>query len=367
MLKKEANKNNNSRKKWIGGIKLVFSLYFFILMLELIKIASLNLAPNLKELLMYNVGPIKAISIGWFSTSLIQSSGAVGSTVAAFVGNQILSLDTAVYILAGAYLGTTITAIIISSLTKSKKDKDFRHGFEIGLAFFIYSLIIVFIALILEFSLKFFSKTSLFIASGISEKIPLLTIPNLLGKIVDPVSHIIIQNINNVLVLFFAFLSLIFILKLLSNSVINLLGGEKEARKFLHKKFENKYKVYFMGVLITAIVFSSSITISLLVPLAVARLIDLKKALPFIIGADLGTSSDLFIASILIGKVGALASFIAFAMFAILGAIIFLPNTEILFKLTKYTSKKIIGISRKRAILFLIAFILIPLGIIVIF
>ena len=83
-------------------------------------------------------------------------------------------------------------------------------------------------------------------------------------------------------------------------------------------------------MILTAIVFSSSITIGLLVPLAVARVINLKKAIPFILGANLGTFTDIFLASIFIGQPAAFASAIAYFLFAVMGGLIFLPNTQFL-------------------------------------
>ncbi len=95
-------------------------------------------------------------------------------------------------------------------------------------------------------------------------------------------------------------------------------------------------------------------------------MISLKKAIPFILGADLGTASDVFLASIIIGKTTAYATSITYTLFGIIGALIFLPNVNFLHKTTKYVSKKLIKISRKKALYILIAFILIPLGIILI-
>jgi sodium-dependent phosphate cotransporter len=295
----------------------------------------------------------------------VQSSGAVASITSAFAGNNLILLPVAIYILAGASLGTTITALIISTITTTKRKKDFRHGFEIGLSYAIYSAILVFIVFFLEFYFKAFSKTSLIIANFLGEKISLLKIPNFIEIITFPIINLL--KINNYFILIIALIILILTLKYLGKTIIEVFGGERKARKFINKYFESKYKAYFIGVFLTGIVFSSSITIGLLVPLATARLINLKKAIPFIIGADLGTFTDVFLASIIINKPLALATAISYALFAILGAIIFLPNINFLFKLTKYTSKKLIHISRKKALYFLIGFILIPLLIILIF
>jgi len=351
-------------KKWV---KLIFSLYLFIFLIELIKKSSLLLTPDIKTFLLHNLSPIKAVSLGWFTTSIAQSSGAIGSAVATFAGNQLITLPTAVYILMGASLGTTITALIISLITVAQKRRDFRHGFEIALCYSIYSFFLVLIVFVLEYFFKFFSKTSMFLASALGSKLSLLKIPNVVEVITDPVINLLFIKGNYLFFLLLAFVALIFTIKMLSKSVIEVVGGEDKAKGLVNKYFKSKYTTYLIGFVLTAIVFSSSITIGLLVPLAVARLISLKKAIPFILGADLGTSSDIILASLLIGKTSALASAISFLLFAVIGALIFLPNTQLLFKATKFTSKKLIHVSRKKALFVLLAFILIPLLILFLF
>tara|TARA_Y100000034_G_scaffold75166_1_gene90296 strand:+ start:6398 stop:7474 length:1077 start_codon:yes stop_codon:yes gene_type:complete len=354
-------------KKLRGFGKLVLFLYLFILSIELIKKSSLLLAPGVKSFLLQSLHPIKALAFGWFSTAIVQSSGAISTITATFAGNNLINFPTAVYIVIGAALGTTITAIIISLITVSAKRKDFRHGFEIGLCYAIYSALLVIIAFLLEYFFKFFSKTSIFLASRISGKISLLKIPDLVGVITSPIINPLFNNSNKIFILILGFAILIFSLRYVGKAVIGVFGGEENARSFIDKHFESKYKAYLIGALLTAILFSSSITIGLLVPLAVTRLIGLRRAIPFILGADLGTFTDVLLAALIIDKIPALAIALVYIMIAVLGAVIFLPNTKFLFKATKYISKGLIKISRKKALYILIALIVIPLLVILIF
>ncbi len=357
---KDKIKRGDKIKNWL---KLVVLLYLFIFSIELIKQTSLFLAPSIKNFLSHELTPIKAISVGWFTTSIAQSSTAVGSIAIAFAGNDLLTLQTVIFILIGASFGTTITALIISFITEAKNKRDFRHGFEIGLCYSIYSALLVIIVGLLEYFFGLFSKLSFLVASFFENKISLLKIPDVVGFLTSPIINFLSDS-NKIFLLAFAFLILIFTLKYFGKVVINVFGGEQKAKGFINKYFNSKYKSYLTGVFLTAIVFSSCITIGLLVPLAVARMINLKKAIPFILGADLGTVTDTFLASIVIGKTTALASAISYALFGIIGALIFLPNTKFLFKITKYSSKRLMNISRKKAFYILVAFILIPLFII---
>lgn len=348
-------------------VKLAFFLYLFILAIELIKKASGLIAPDAKQFIFSNLNPLKAIAVGWFSTSVAQSSGAVAGVVVTFVGNNLINLPTAVYILVGASMGTTITALIISLITVTTKRRDFRHGFEIALCYSIYSFLLVFIVFFLEYFFALFSRLSMYFATLFQGEFSYLNFPDLVEFITGPLVKLI-MNVNNVLVVFvIAFLILIFALKYVSRSVVEVFGGEVKAKNFINRYFDSPIKAYFIGVVLTAIVFSSSITISLLVPLAVSGLIGLRRAIPFILGADLGTFTDTFLVSLIVGETNAIAAAFSYGLFAVIGAIIFLPNTNFLFKATKFTSKKLIKISREKALYILLLFVLIPLGIIVFF
>jgi solute carrier family 34 (sodium-dependent phosphate cotransporter) len=158
-----------------------------------------------------------------------------------------------------------------------------------------------------------------------------------------------------------AILLLFFSLKYISNAVIEIFGGEEKTRKVIHKFFKNKWNAFFAGVILTAICFNSNVTIGLLVPLAAARLINLYKAIPYIIGAKIGTVTDTILSALIVGKSISVSLALVYASFGVIGALIWLPQTGNLFKITKYLSKKIMHVSKTRALIFLGIFILIPL------
>ena len=217
----------------------------------------------------------------------------------------------------------------------------------------------------LEYLFGFFSKISFFLASLLGEKTSIVNIPNFVDILTSPIIDFLFERNHKLVLLFISFLILILTLRYLGRSIIEVMGGEDKARIFINKYFDSKYKIYLIGAVLTAILFSSSITIGLLVPLAVSRLIGLRKAIPFILGADLGTFTDIFLASLIVGKTSALAVSLTFFLFGVVGGVIFLPNINFLYKITKYTSKKLIQISRRKALYVLFIFLLIPLLIII--
>ena len=94
-------------------------------------------------------------------------------------------------------------------------------------------------------------------------------------------------------------------------------------------------------------------------------MINLKKAIPFIIGANVGTVLEVVILTLIAGKSLAIALVFVYILFALIGVLMWLPNTNLLFKITKYFSKKMMHVSRERALVYFVIFILIPLFILI--
>tara|TARA_Y100001972_G_C7641959_1_gene322563 strand:+ start:128 stop:1828 length:1701 start_codon:yes stop_codon:yes gene_type:complete len=64
----------------------------------------------------YTTGKIKSILSGVFVTSILQSSSAVSLMVLAFVGAGIMTMENAIGVILGSNLGTTVTAWIVATI-----------------------------------------------------------------------------------------------------------------------------------------------------------------------------------------------------------------------------------------------------------
>ena len=85
--------------------------------------------------------------------------------------------------------------------------------------------------------------------------------------------------------------------------------------------FNTALKALFFGVLITILVQSSSITTSLVIPLAGAGILTLKQIFPFTLGANIGTTITALLAAIT-GTVTALVAAFSHLLFNIFGILI---------------------------------------------
>src|SRR5690606_24947407 len=98
----------------------------------------------------------------------------------------------------------------------------------------------------------------------------------------QPLSDFLIHTISAPWILILiAFILLYFAINLFSKVIYRLLIGKSE-NKLNAYIFDNPYKSFGWGLLITAAIQSSSVTTSLTVPLVATGRISVKKVLPFI-------------------------------------------------------------------------------------
>ena len=211
---------------------------------------------------------INGFLLGAALTAFIQSSSAVTSIMVALVDSGVISFSSSLAVLAGSNLGTTFTAWLVSF------DIDFLGPLLIVLGTIIAAL---------PFQIKLTGKPLFY-----------------LGLI-------------------------LFSLQLISFSLEPLKGNEGLTATLAYAS--NPSIGILAGILITALVQSSSVTTGLAIMLAGEGILELNGAVAIIIGSNLGTTSTALIASMKMGntaKKAALANF----TFNLVGLVIFWPLTK---------------------------------------
>jgi len=339
------------KRKILNLLGLLLALYIFVFSLTFIKVSSASLGEGVFSLTKNGVSEINAFGLGWLATLVTQSSGAAAATLIAFSLAGIIGPVLLIYMIIGTRIGTSITALFTAFLVHAKR-RDFRHGFEIGLANLVYALPIAIVMFILEFFTGFFSKTgNYFVVFGSpfnSSLIDFLVLPviNFLSFIPDHLKII------------FGVLLLIGSLNYIPKFMINA-WGERNIRKKINSLLGKKYRSFLLGLGITALLMSTSITITFLIPLVITRITKLKNVIPYMIGANLGGTSEMILGGLVLGG-SALPAVFTYVSFSLIG-LFWMFNTDLIFKITKFLSKKTLRISRKRALFFIIAFVLVAL------
>ena len=256
-----------------------------------------------------------------------------------------------VYMVIGTRIGTTITALLIALLVSAKR-RDFRHGFEIGLANLVYAIPIAFLMFFMEYFFSFFSKAGNYlIVSNFPFKI------SFIDKITLPLINLL-EFLPNYFLAILGVILLILALKQMPSFLLRV-WGEDSLRKRINKYFGKKSHSFFTGFFIALILTATSVTLILLIPLIVSRIINLKKVIPYIIGTNLGGVVDVILGGLVLGETSLPAIF-TYVSFSVIG-LFWLFNTDLMFRITKFISKKTLHISRKRALLFVLFFILLAI------
>ncbi|HUW43971.1 MAG TPA: hypothetical protein VMV95_03365 [Bacillota bacterium] len=339
------------KRKILYVLGFILALYMFVFSLTLIKVSSASLGEGIFSLTGDNVSEINAFGLGWLATLITQSSGAAAAILIAFSLVGIIGPIILLYMIIGTRIGTSITALFTAFLVHAKR-RDFRHGFEIGLANLVYAIPIAIVMFLLEFFTGFFHKIgTYFVVFDSPFKY------NIVDMVVLPVINLfsfIPNHLNLVLGIFLLVGSLKYIPKFMIN-----IWGEKHLKRKINEFLDKKWKSFLLGLGITALLMSTSITITFLIPLVITRITKLKNVIPYMIGANLGGVSEIILGGLVLGG-RALPAIFTYVSFSLLG-LLWMFNTDLMFKITKFISKRTLRISRKRALMFIVAFVLVAL------
>ena len=259
--------------------------------------------------------PFTALMIGLLSTTLMQSSSVTTSMVVGLVAasENPLPLANAVPMIMGANIGTTVTNTIVSLAHAGRKD-EFRRAFAVATCHDFFNYLSVLILLPLEITTGFLSKTASIIAQPLGSvgggtfESPLTA---LLKSILVPLNALANTLFDTAIaqgaVIIFAsgvliFSALTLIIKVLQSAL------HEKAEELLEKSLgKSAFLAIFVGCLITTMVQSSSITTSLLVPMAGVGILTLERAFPVTLGANIGTTVTALMASLAVSGPNALA------------------------------------------------------------
>ena len=259
----------------VGGLALF--LYGMNLLGDGLAKASGGRLESILEKLTSN--PLKAVLVGTGVTAVIQSSSATTVMVVGFVNSGIMKLQQAVGIIMGANIGTTATSWILS-----------LSGIESS-----------------SFFIQLLKPTSFS---------PILAI---IGVAIIMFSNK--DKLKNVATILIGFAILMFGMDTMSNAV-KPLADVPEFTSIL-TRFSNPVLGMLAGLVLTAVIQSSSASIGILQALCVTGAIGYNVAIPIIMGQNIGTCVTAMISSIGASK-NAKRAALVHLYFNIIGTILFM-------------------------------------------
>ena len=304
---------------------VIAALYLFLVGINGMSSAIKHMGAEVADSIFKTTSnPIIALFIGIFSTVLFQSSSTTTSLIVGMVSSGALSLAGAIPMVMGANIGTTVTNTIVS-LGHINRGNEFRRAFAASTVHDFFNVLSVIILFPLELVFHGIQRTSEWFATLLFGKIHNIDVLQSKSPIKIAVksgarfvegftfNNDIFYLVVSVLI---TFLMLYALVKLLRSLVL-----EKIEAFFDQYIFKTILRAVGFGVLITIMVQSSSITTSLVVPLAGAGVLTLRQIFPFTLGANIGTTITALMAS-LTGTVSALIAAISHLLFNIVGILI---------------------------------------------
>jgi len=148
-------------------------------------------------------------------------------------------------------------------------------------------------------------------------------------------------------------------LTLLVKTIRSLMLGKLEVviQRYL---FRNDVMGLLLGIVMTAVVQSSSITTSVIIPLAGAGLVTVRQLFPYTLGANIGTTVTAILAALATQNPVAVTVAFAHLCFNIFGILIFYPLKFIPIRLALFVGEKA-TVSNRSMILFVVVYLLLYL------
>ncbi|CAM2063722.1 Na/Pi cotransporter family protein [Sulfidibacter corallicola] len=293
---------SKSLRYWISIIALVYLLLVAVGMIS----TGFNWVSGGREgaerLFAFATNPFMGLLMGTMATALVQSSSTVTSVIVGLVAGG-LPVSTAIPMVMGANIGTTITNTIVS-LGHIRDKQEFKRAFSAATIHDFFNLLAVLLFLPLEMATGFLEKISdelslLFVGSGSMDtgglnfikpatKFAVKGVKGLLESIPEPFGGIlmILLGIGAI------FVSILYMGKLLRKVMVG------RAKGILHAAIgRGPIAGIASGAVVTVFVQSSSTTTSLAVPLVGSGLFGLREIYPFTLGANIGTTITALLAA----------------------------------------------------------------------
>jgi sodium-dependent phosphate cotransporter len=281
-----------------------------------------------QDLIATTSNPLVGLFIGILATSIVQSSSMTTSTVVGFVAAGMLSIENAVPIVMGANIGTTVTCAIVSMGHITRKE-EFRRAFAAASVHDFFNVLTVLVLFPLELATGFLRHTATWLA-GLLTGGHAMSFASPVKQVVNPAVNLVVGAAEHLGGGHAALLVALLGLGLLLLSLYALVRRTKalamgRAEVMIDRMMgRSGLSGMALGMGVTAVIQSSSVTTSLLVPLAGAGVVRLEKIFPVTLGANVGTTVTALLAS-LAGDSRGLTIALVHLLFNVTGILIVYP------------------------------------------
>lgn len=315
----------------VRAVLVVGLLWLFLAGVKLLESGIKGLGRSFTDALFESVSnPVAALFVGILATVLVQSSSVTTATIVGLVAARVVPVETAVPMIMGANIGTTVTNTLVS-LANLRNSDAFRRAFTAATMHDFFNLIAVIVILPLELLTGFLSNTAGWLAGTVSGQTELggsfdspikAAVKWLAGIIEIPVDWFTESERAIAITLVVLGIAFIFLTLTLITKNMRTLVADRIERSLNEVLAKSGVIGMFVGVIVTIAVQSSSITTSILIPLVASGVLLVRNAYPITLGANIGTTVTALIAAIGAGAVDGLTIAFVHTLFNISGILL---------------------------------------------
>lgn len=296
--------------RWMLALQIVLvclALYLFLVGIGTMSTAFKTMGKSFSEgILSMQANPLVSLFIGILATTLMQSSSTTTSLVVGLVAAGVIDFHSAVYMVMGANVGTTVTNTIVS-LGHITRSAEYKRAFAAATVHDFFNLIVLLILFPIEVFTGIIDRMAQFCSTTfqdvggtkLANPIKAITKPMLeqLKDFAISVTPSDSATAAGWLLLFFAFVltfgGLVGLVKLLRKIMLTRLGN-----LFDQVLFKSAPRALVFGLFLTILMQSSSITTSVAIPLVGAGVLSIRQVFPYTMGANIGTTMTALLASL---------------------------------------------------------------------
>lgn len=321
----------------LGKVLLMLAfLYCFLVSINVLSEGFGMLGKDFgRQLISTTNNPFVGLLIGVLVTSIIQSSSGTTSIVVTLVASGQITVGNAIPIVMGANIGTTITNTLVSLGHIRRKD-EFRRAMSAAMVHDIFNILCVVVFLSLELSTGFLESSATWLAGNFAD-IGGLKYVSPLKAATKPVATFLGVQAEYLFGKQWGGIALVvFALVILFSSLMGMVRIMRSATlarfEVLFDKLVGRYPIaaLLLGIIVTGVIQSSSITTSLLVPMVGAGILTVAQIYPVTLGANIGTTVTAILAALASRNIAGLTIAFVHLLFNICGTILFffIPRTR---------------------------------------
>lgn len=271
---------------------VVLALWLFVLALQLIKVGASGLRPVLDA--VSADGILGHFGFGWFGAYVVMSGSPVAAVAMSLHAGGALSNLEAFAMINGTRMGASLIVLVVGfvSYTTGRRNPD---GLYIGVVALLTAITLWGPAMPLGLLVLDHGWLD-----GLHVSSP-GALTSIVGTISDPVVDPLAGALPRLLLFVAGVGALVLGFTLFDRSLPSL---ERPGPRFeaLSRALQQRYAMFAFGILVTLLTLSVSLSVTILVPLALKGYVRRDRVVPYIMGANIATWVDTLLAALLLNS-----------------------------------------------------------------